>query len=250
MSGIEVEKVTFRHGDGPDVLDGLSLTAHAGQVTGLLGANGEGKTTLLRLIAGLRRADQGKIRVAGIDLAIDRREASRRLGFVPDEPLLYPKMSALENVNRFAILWGVPAKEARARAEVWLKQADLWNERNVLIEGYSRGMRQKLAVVLALLHRPSVLVLDEPFNGLDLGAALWLRELLSSRARQGDCVLLSSHQPDALDAVSDKLAVLHDGHIVRELDRAELTHEGGSAQVFLRTCSAAEHVPFDAEGVA
>ena len=175
------------------------------------------------------------IRVAGIDVGIDRREASRRLGFVPDEPLLYAKMSALENVNRFALLWGVPAKEARTQGEVWLKQVGLWNERNVLAEEYSRGMRQKLAVVLALLHRPSVLVLDEPFNGLDLGAALWLRELLQSRARQGDCVLLSSHQPDALDAVSDKLAVLNGGRIVRELDRAELTHEGGSAKVFLST---------------
>jgi ABC-2 type transport system ATP-binding protein len=250
MDGIQVEGVTFRHGSGPDVLSCLSLTAPRGQVVGLLGANGAGKTTLLRLIAGLGRARVGKIRVAGLDVAIHRREASRRVGFVPDEPLLYPKMSALENVNRFALLWGVPAQEARARGEGWLKQAGLWNERNVLIEGYSRGMRQKLAVVLALLHCPSVLVLDEPFNGLDLGAALWLRELLLSRARQGDCVLLSSHQPDALDAVSDKLAVLKDGRIVRELDRAELSHEGGSVKVFVSTCGGAEGIPCHAEGAA
>jgi len=252
MNAIEIENVTFRHGHDNDVLVGLTLTANAGQVVGLLGANGAGKTTLFRLITGLLRLQAGEIRVAGIDVRTARREVSRRLGFVPDEPLLYPKMSALENINRFALLWGVPGAEARARGEKWLKEADLWHERNIWVETYSRGMRQRLALVCALLHQPSVLVLDEPFNGLDLRAALWLREVLKERASDGDCVLLSSHQPDALDAVSDRLAVLHGGRIVRELDRAELTRQGGSAKVFVSTCQGAAGAELDprAEGVA
>jgi len=239
---IDVENVIFRHGGpgAPEVLNGLSLTAHAGEITGLLGANGAGKTTLFRLVVGLARPQQGKIRVAGIDMRDGRREASRHLGFVPDEPLLYDKMSALENVNRFALLWGVPGQQARAHAETRLKQADLWNERNRLVETYSRGMRQRLSVVCVLLHQPSVLVLDEPFTGLDLDAAQWLREVLVSLTNEGKCVLLSSHRPDALDALSDKLALLHGGRIVRTLDRAELAHQGGSAKVFVSMCRDAD----------
>ena len=239
---IDVENVIFRHGGpgAPEVLRGLSLTAHAGEIMGLLGANGAGKTTLFRLIVGLARSQQGKIRVAGIDMRDGRREASRHLGFVPDEPLLYDKMSALENVNRFALLWGVPGQQARAHTETWLKHADLWNERNRLVETYSRGMRQRLSVVCVLLHRPSVLVLDEPFTGLDLGAAQWLREVLVSLTNEGKCILLSSHQPDALDALSDRLALLHGGRIVRTLNRAELAHQGGSAKVFVSMCRDAD----------
>jgi ABC-2 type transport system ATP-binding protein len=236
MPGIEVHDVSFGYGRGNDVLSRLSLRAAPGQVLGLLGPNGAGKTTLLRLIAGLLRPRAGAIRVDDIELTRDRREASRRLGFAPDEPLLYPKLSALENMARFALLWEVPADAARARAEAWLRAIDLFDKRHQWVEGLSRGMRQRLALCCALLHCPKVLLLDEPFNGLDLQAALWLRKLLRERAMAGDCIVLSTHQPETLDAIADRLALIHAGRIVREVDRDELASEGGTAQLFLRTC--------------
>ncbi|NMO20570.1 ABC transporter ATP-binding protein [Pyxidicoccus fallax] len=234
MSGVELSGLSFRHGRGPDVLDQLSLEARPGEVLGVLGVNGAGKTTLFRLIAGLLKPRVGQVRVGGVDVVANRSEASRRLGFVPDEPLLYPRLSALENLNQFAVLWGVPAAEARPRAEALLRETGLWEERNAWVEGYSRGMRQKVAICCALLHRPSVLVLDEPFNGLDMGAALWLRELLRARASAGDCILLSQHQPEVFDALVDRLAVLHQGRVVELLDRAEVARRGGTGEVFQR----------------
>ncbi|WP_163867418.1 ABC transporter ATP-binding protein [Myxococcus eversor] len=228
--------MSFRHGRGPAVLDQVSLEARPGEVLGLLGANGAGKTTLFRVVAGLLKPRTGQVRVAGVDVATNPGEASRRLGFVPDEPLLYPRLSALENLNQFGVLWGVPAAQARPRAEALLRETGLWEERDAWVEGYSRGMRQKLSLCCALLHRPAVLVLDEPFNGLDLGASLWLRALLRARAEAGDCILLSHHQPEVLDALVDRLAVLRRGRVMDLVDRVEVARQGGTARLYQRVC--------------
>ncbi|WP_426748190.1 ABC transporter ATP-binding protein [Myxococcus faecalis] len=236
MSGVKLSGVSFRHGQGPAVLDQVSLEARPGEVLGLLGANGAGKTTLFRVVAGLLKPRAGQVRVAGIDVATNPSKASQRLGFVPDEPLLYPRLSALENLNQFALLWGVPATQARPWAEALLRDTGLWEVREAWVESYSRGMRQKLSVCCALLHRPSVLMLDEPFNGLDLDAALWLRGLLRARAEAGDCILLSHHQPEVLDVLVDRLAVLHRGQVMDLFDRAEMARQGGTAKLYQRAC--------------
>ena len=170
--------------------------------------------------------------VAGFSLPRERRRASQRLGWVPDEPLLYAKLSALENMNRFALLWGVQAEQAKRRSQDWLEATELWSDRHRLVEEYSRGMRQRLAIGCALLHEPSVVVMDEPFNGLDIKSALWLRELLRQRAASGVALLVSSHQPEALDAIVDRLALLDRGRIQSTLNRAELLACGGTEQVF------------------
>jgi ABC-2 type transport system ATP-binding protein len=236
MPGIEIENVSFGYRRSDDVLSELSLWARPGEILGLVGANGAGKTTLLRLIAGLRRPRSGQIRVHDLPVSTHRREVSRLLGFVPDEPLLYPKLSALENLNRFALLWEVPADEAKTRAEAWLRETNLFGNRHDWVEGFSRGMRQRLAICCALLHCPPVLVFDEPFNGLDLESGLWLRKLLRQRATALDCVMLSAHQPEMVDAIVDRLAVLDRGRIVHEVDRQQLAAEGGTAAVFHRAC--------------
>jgi ABC-2 type transport system ATP-binding protein len=196
----------------------------------------------MRIIVGLLRPREGRVSVAGFSLPRERRQASQRLGWVPDEPLLYPRLSALENMNRFALLWGVPSNLAKQRSHAWLEATGLWPDRHALVEGYSRGMRQRLMIGCALLHEPDVIVLDEPFNGLDMSSALWLRGLLRDKAASGRCILVSSHQPEALDAIVDRLALLEQGCVQRELTRSELQSEGGTAEVFLlreRTARAA-----------
>jgi ABC-2 type transport system ATP-binding protein len=231
FAGIEVQNVFFRYSD-VDVLANASLRVGRGEVVGLLGINGAGKTTLLRSIVGLLRPPRGRISVAGFELPHERCRVSERLGWVPDESLLYPKLSALENMNRFALLWGVPADAARARSRAWLEAMDLWPHRHSLVEGYSKGMRQRLMIGCALLHDPDVLVMDEPFNALDMKSSLWLRDELRHKAEAGKAVLVSSHQPEALDAVVDRLLLLQHGRIERDLSRAELLAEGGTAGVF------------------
>ncbi len=230
---IEVLNLSFRYSGDMDVLSGMSLTVECGEVVGLLGINGAGKTTLFRLMIGLLQPRIGEVCVLGLSVTRERRRASQRLGWVPDEPWLYPKLSALENMNRFALLWSVPAAQAKARSEAWLEATELWSDRHRLVEEYSRGMRQRLAIGCALLHEPEVIVLDEPFNGLDMKSALWLRDLLRQKAAAGRAVLVSSHQPEALDAIVDRLALLQRGRIERDLTRSELRTEGGTAQVFL-----------------
>ena len=216
---IEVRQLSFQYSHDVDVLSGATLRVEPGEVVGVLGLNGAGKTTLFRS-------------VAGFSLPRERRRASQRLGWVPDEPLLYAKLSALENMNRFALLWGVQAEQAKRRSQDWLEATELWSDRHRLVEEYSRGMRQRLAIGCALLHEPSVVVMDEPFNGLDIKSALWLRELLRQRAASGVALLVSSHQPEALDAIVDRLALLDRGRIQSTLNRAELLACGGTEQVF------------------
>lgn len=234
MSALELTEVSFRYRKGPEVLRGVSLVARAGEILGLVGENGAGKTTLFRLVAGLLEPTEGRIRVAGTEVRGSRREAVRQLGFVPDEPLFYPRLSAQENLARFGLLWGVPKAEARVRAGSLLRDAELWEVRDQWAESYSRGMRQRLALCCALLHAPAVLLLDEPFTGLDLEAGIWLRAVLRRHVEAGGAVVLSSHEPATLDVLADRLALLARGCVARVLSRQEVLQEGGAEAVFLR----------------
>ncbi len=243
LPGIQVREVSFRYSGGVDVLSKVSFSAQPGEILGFLGANGAGKTSLFRLLTGLVRPASGTVEVAGFDLPRQRLDANKCIGFVPDESLLYSRMSALENLNQFALLWGVPGGEARSRSEALLRDANLWDERHVWVEHYSRGMKQRLSLICALLHKPRILILDEPFNALDLEAAIWLRTLLRRAAANGDCILLSSHQAQTLDELADRLAVLEHGKIAALLDRPALAEQGGTEAVFLRICASQPLVP-------
>lgn len=233
MSAIELQQVAFAYGGGPEAISAVTLGVEAGEIVGLLGANGAGKTTLLRLVVGLLQPLRGSIRIGGLSLPQERKQVGRLLGYMPDRSLLYPRLSGLENLNRFATLWQVPAAEAKARSEALLRAANLWDARDRWVESYSKGMRQQLSYCVAVIHEPKVLVLDEPFDGLDIGAALALRDWLQTRARAGGAILVSSHLADALDAIAHRVAVLESGRVVEVLEAAEVARRGGSARVFV-----------------
>jgi ABC-2 type transport system ATP-binding protein len=233
---LAVRGVRFAYEPGRPVLAGVDLAAAEGEIVGLLGANGAGKTTLFRLLAGLLRPDAGEVEVAGVAVAADPREAKRRSAYVPDEPLLYPELSALENLDLFARLWGVPPAAARQRSETMLTAVGLWPVRNRWVRGYSRGMRQKLALCAALLHRPRVLLMDEPFTGLDVEGVLWARRLLRELTAAGGTVLFTSHTPEIVEALADRVAVLHRGAIAYRGTGRELREAGGLVRVFERVC--------------
>jgi len=207
---LSVRGLQFQFGGRP-VLTDCSFEARAGQMIGLLGRNGAGKTTLFRLIAGLYPSDPDQLHIGG--RSADRARQDSVVAFVPDMPLLYPRLSLEENMAAFALLWGVPSRQARARAEDLMKRLDLWEHRRKYVQDLSRGMKQKASIIAGLLPTPQLLLLDEPTNGLDYTSVRSLKQLLDTYRQEGGCVLMSSHSPDVLHDYVTDLLLLTDGRI-------------------------------------
>jgi ABC-2 type transport system ATP-binding protein len=232
---LEARRLTRRFGHLVAVSD-LDLDVRAGEIAGFLGPNGAGKTTTLRMCSGLLRPDAGEIRIAGHPLAGDGTAARARLGFVPDRPFLYERLSAREFLDFIAALYEVPAERAQARAESLLERLDLTSVADDLVEGYSLGMRQKLSIAAALLHEPPLLMLDEPLGGLDPLGARALKDLLREHAARGHGVLVSTHLLEVAERLCDRVVILHRGRTVAEgpLDTLRGTHRDATLEdVFL-----------------
>ncbi len=179
--------------NGKHAVDHLDLTIPAGEFHALLGPNGAGKTTTLRMVAGLLKPDAGRIAIFGHDISIEGMAAKQVTAFLPDDPLLYGKLNALEYLEFVAGLWSIDAKSAASQAEDLLKWLELWEQRSEYVEGYSRGMRQKLALAGALIHAPKLMILDEPLTGLDAHAAKAVKDMLIDYVKRGNTVVLTTH---------------------------------------------------------
>jgi ABC-2 type transport system ATP-binding protein len=210
-------------------VDDLDLTVRAGELYALLGPNGAGKTTTLRMVAGLLKPDGGEISIYGADLAREPAKAKQVVSWAPDEPMLYEKLTALEQLDFVAGLWGVDAKEARGRAEQLLRWLDLWDNRNQRCESFSRGMKQKAALAAALIHEPRLLILDEPLTGLDAAAARQVKDLLQARVRAGGTVILTTHILEVAERLADRIGIIQGGRLLAEgtLDELQVTAGGG-----------------------
>ncbi len=214
-------------------VDALDLTVRAGELYALLGPNGAGKTTTLRMVAGLLEPDSGGIRVFGIDARAHGIAAKRLVAWLPDEPLLYDKLSALEFLEFVAGLWGVEPAAAASRAEELLRWLDLWDKRGERCETFSRGMKQKVALAGALIHDPRLLILDEPLTGLDAGAARAVKDLLVTRVRQGGTVILTTHILEVAERLADRIGIIRAGKLIAEGTLAELRASGGKGDATL-----------------
>jgi len=217
-------------------VDGLDLTVDAGAIVGFLGPNGAGKTTTLRCCSGLLSPDAGRIAIAGVSLASDPLRARARVGFVPDQPFLYERLTAREFVAFVGAIYDVPERTARDRGDELLDRLGMGAAADELVETYSLGMRQKVSIVAALIHDPPLLMLDEPLGGLDPVAARTLKDLLRERARRGLGVLVSTHLLDVAERLCDRIVVLHHGRRLAEgtLDELRVGHEDSTLEeVFL-----------------
>jgi ABC-2 type transport system ATP-binding protein len=203
-------------------VDSLDLTIAAGEIYALLGPNGAGKTTTLRMICGLLKPDEGRIEIAGIDALARPLDAKRIMAWLPDEPLLYDRLTPLEYLEFVAGLWSVPTGLARERAEALLTELGLWPHRGELCEGFSRGMRQKTALAGALLHDPELLIMDEPLSGLDAAASRQVKDLLRARALAGRTVILTTHVLEVAERLADRIGIIAGGRMVAEGSFAEL----------------------------
>jgi len=201
---------------GIPVVDRVSFQALRGEVTGYLGANGSGKSTTMKIIAGLLAPSAGEVLFDGRPVSADWMEFRRRMGYVPEEPHLYPHLSGLEYLWMVAQLRDMDRKVARERIDGLLELFGLRGDREVAISSYSKGMRQKVLLSAALMHNPDVVLLDEPFSGLDVGSALVLRSLIEELARRGKVVLFSSHELETVERVCSHVVILHKGRVVAD----------------------------------
>ena len=212
---LEIKGLSKRFGDTAAV-DNLDLTVRAGELYALLGPNGAGKTTTLRMVTGLLRPDVGTIKVFGVDALADSLSAKRMIAWLPDEPMLYDKLTAMEYLEFVAGLWSIDGKAARASAEELLRLLGLWEQRNQRCEGFSRGMKQKAALAGALIHDPRLLILDEPLTGLDASVARQVKDLLVARVRAGATVILTTHILEVAERMADRIGIIQQGKLLAE----------------------------------
>ena len=232
----------LRKAFGRPAVDGLDLTVGRGELYALLGPNGAGKTTTLRMVAGLLAPDAGRVEVLGIDLAQDAAGAKRRMAYLPDDPMLYGKLKPIEYLEFVAGLWGVEANAAETRARELLDWLDLSKHAHELTEGFSRGMKQKLALAGALIHAPELLILDEPLTGLDAGAARQVKDLLLSHVAGGGTVILTTHILEVAERLAQRIGIIQHGRLIAQGTLDELRGQAPGAtleELFLQLTGAA-----------
>src|SRR3954467_14652638 len=235
---IELSSLTKKYGSFTAV-DSIDLTVPRGELLGFLGPNGAGKTTTLRMIAGILRPTAGRVKVGGVDIWADPVAAKMKLGFIPDRPFIYEKLTGAEFLRFVAGLFGQEGEKIEHRARELLALFDLEQWRDELVESYSHGMRQKLIISSAFVHRPEVIVVDEPMVGLDPKSARILKDLFREYTRRGHTIMMSTHTLEVAETLCDRVAIIAKGTIracgtMEDLRRSADAGTQGLEQIFLR----------------
>jgi ABC-2 type transport system ATP-binding protein len=231
LPALEVRGLTKRF-DRPAV-DALDLTVRTGEFYALLGPNGAGKTTTLRMVAGLLRPDAGSVSIFGIDALSDPVAAKQIMAWVSDEPMIYDKLTPLEYLEFVAGLWGIDLHRSERSARDLLVSLGLEPHLHERCEGFSKGMRQKVALAGALVHDPSLIILDEPLTGLDALSARHVKGLLQERVRMGSTVIMTTHILEVAERMADRIGVIARGRLVAEGTLAELRQRNGRGDTSL-----------------
>ncbi|MEY3211670.1 MAG: hypothetical protein RIT28_2151 [Pseudomonadota bacterium] len=249
---IRIEGVAKRYG-GFQALHPLNLHVKPGEIFGFLGPNGAGKTTTIRILSGVLPPTEGKVFIDGVDMVADPVGAKARIGYVPDRPYLYEKLTARELLAFVAGLFGVEPEVARARGEELLAFHGLTEFGDRLIEGFSHGMKQRLSLSAALLHEPKLLIVDEPMVGLDPRGAKQIKDVFREIARSGRTVFLCTHSLDVAQEVCDRLGIINRGRIVAQGTYDEIRAGFGEGakdleEVFLRILNEESDVAREIKG--
>ena len=220
-TSISVERIVKNYGNVL-ALNGVNTRIEKGEVRGLLGANGSGKSTLMKILLGLVRPENGLVTVEGIDPTINPIAVRQIVGYVPETPRLYDFLTGIEYLDFVADLHGLPSETKKQRIDEYLAAFDLKEQGNDLLSGYSLGMRQKIAISAAMIHKPKVLVLDEALNGLDPRTAKIVKDTIIKLASDGVTVLFSTHVLEIAEAICQKITILDKGKILAEGSMSEL----------------------------
>ncbi|MBR2340957.1 MAG: ABC transporter ATP-binding protein [Clostridia bacterium] len=230
---LKIESFTKTYKGGKRAVDGLSLEVKAGDIYGFIGHNGAGKTTTLKCVAGILDFDEGEIFIDGKSIKTQDIECKKVLAYIPDNPDLYDYLTGAQYLNFIADVYGVGAEERAKRIERFSKDFEIYEWLGDLISAYSHGMRQKLAIISALLHEPKLLILDEPFVGLDPKAALKLKELMRERCAAGGAIFFSTHVLEVAEKLCNKIAIIKDGKLVVLGETEALTDGKSLESVFM-----------------
>jgi ABC-2 type transport system ATP-binding protein len=234
---IELKNLTKRFGEIVAV-HRLNLTVSAGEIFGFIGPNGAGKTTTLRMMGGILAPTEGTVIIDGIDMAEEPEKAKERIGFIPDRPFLYEKLTGIEFLRFTADLYGMGASEFKQKAQKTLKQFSLDRWADELIESYSHGMKQRLIISAAILHDPKVIVVDEPMVGLDPAGIRMVKGLFRNLAEKGTTLFMSTHTLGVAEDVCDRIGIIHKGLLIatgtiEELMSRAQVQEGDLEEVFM-----------------
>jgi ABC-2 type transport system ATP-binding protein len=242
---VRFEKVSFGY-DGAEVLHEISFTLGRGEIVGLLGPNGAGKTTTIKIIAGILAPDAGSVAVAGLPLPKCAVDVKRRIGYVPEAAMLFESLTGQEFLELVGRLQDVAEDVLQARIRGMLEAFDLTSDRVSRLDTYSKGMRQKILIAAALVHNPELILLDEPLSGLDVNAAMMIKDLLAALAAEGKTILYSSHVLDVVEKVCRRALIIHHGALIAEGAPEELKASTGRAtleEVFRKLTGAPEENP-------
>ena len=227
---IQVEGLTKHY--GPKVaVDGLDLRVEPGEIVGFLGPNGAGKSTTVKVITGLIKPDEGRARVCGFDVVEQPLEVKKRVGYVPETPALYESLTANEYLELISCLHHLDRNAAAARRRELLELFGLATNANQRLNEFSKGMRQKVVIAAALMHRPEVLILDEPLDGLDSNTAMVVKELLKRLAGQGRTIMFSSHILDVVERICTRIVIIDHGRHVASGTAAEIRAAEGASSL-------------------
>lgn len=214
-AAIDIRDLRKTYG-GQTAVDGLTLTVPRGSFFGFLGPNGAGKTTTIRMLTGLAQPDAGSVELLGMSMPAQEMEIKRKMGLVPDESLLFDHLTGGEFLELVGRLYGLARKIARERASELMEMFDLGESRRKLIAEYSKGMRKRVAMAGALIHKPELLLLDEPFEGVDAVGARFMKELLIEQVRRGTTIFLTSHVLEVVERLCDRIGIIHRGRLLTQ----------------------------------
>ena len=229
---LQIEHLTKTYGEKKAV-DDLSLHILPGEIYGFIGHNGAGKTTTLKSVAGILRFDAGEIRIAGTSIRTDPLACKRKLAYIPDNPDLYDYMTGIQYLNFIANIFGVSAADRQVRIRELAERFELTNDLAQPIAAYSHGMKQKLAIISAWLHAPQLVVMDEPFVGLDPKAAHLLKGMMRELCDRGGAIFFSTHVLEVAEKLCDKVAILRAGKLIRSGTMDEVKGDDSLEEVFL-----------------
>jgi len=247
LPAVKLSGVSKRYGDVTAV-DYLDLEVRRGEVFGLLGPNGSGKSTTLKLILGLVKPDSGSVNVLGINVEDDPVAVKRKIGYVPESPRIYEFLTALEFLDFTGDVYGMAPEEKKKRIEEFVRALDLEGREDDIISSYSEGMKQKVVIISALMHKPELLLLDEPLSGLDPKSARIVKDLLRELASQGVTTTMSTHILEIAQAMCDRIAIMYGGRLLalgtmEELRRKAKMPESGLEDIFLKLTGTSDVKP-------
>ena len=229
---LQIQNLTKRFGDKVAV-DDLSLRIAPGEIYGFIGHNGAGKTTTLRSIAGIQQFDAGEIRIAGVSVTEDPMTCKRMMAYIPDNPDLYDFMTGIQFLNFIGDIFAVPPEQRQARIRDYAARFELTEDLAQPISAYSHGMKQKLAVISALLHDPKLVIMDEPFVGLDPKASHLLKGIMRDICDAGGAIFFSTHVLEVAEKLCDKVAIIKQGKLIRAGTMEEVKGDDSLEDVFL-----------------